>query len=400
MSEHKILAAVMQDRAAYQTVHQYHEKGDFSDLAELVFKEVTQYYTRDSDAECADPDSILNRLCNKYPKHADKFEKFIDNLPHVSVANILEDWREVKRDAAAEVAGSYLMAHDYDNAMPLLDKVQQLTTTSLGEGVDVPKVYRDAEADDFTDSLLQKNRIAIAPNALNRELGGGLLRGGHLIVYAPPECGKTAFAINCAYGCAAKGRVVLYIGNEETDEMYLNRMLCRFCRWPLDRVLKDKPAAMALARKRGWANLIFIPLSPGTVSQVQGLILEHSPDVVIIDQLPNLILGTGKEPEKTVKLEALAYVMRMFYSKHKIAGISMTQADEKAIGKLYLTIKDIYYSNVGVQGMCDAMIGIGMSSEWEKMGRRMLCITKNKLGGQHANVPVQLISEYSMLKEI
>lgn len=400
MSEHKILAAVMQDREAFNAVLPYHEKGDFSDLAELVFKEVAHFYKRDPAATTTDVDSVRGRLLKQYPKHAEQFERFVDNLPQVSAVNILDDWRAVKRDAAAELAGSYLMARDYAKAQPLLDKVTQLTDNHLGDDHDAPKVYRDADVKDFSDSLLAENRIPISPKVLNDELGGGLIRGGHLLFYAPPEVGKTATAINTAYGCCAKGFTTMYIGNEETDQMYLNRMLCRFCRWPMAKVLANKEEAMELARKRGWANLIFIHLSPGTITQVQELILEHKPDVCIIDQLPNLILGRGKEPEKTQKLETLAYVMRMFYAKHKVAGISMSQASEDAIGKLNLTIKHVYYSNIGVQGQTDAMVGIGMNPEWQQLGRRMLCITKNKLGGTHANIPVQLLNDISMLKGI
>jgi hypothetical protein len=162
----------------------------------------------------------------------------------------------------------------------------------------------------------------------------------------------------------------------------------------------DHEGSMALARKRGWDNLTFVHMSPGTVAQVQSLILEHKPDAVIIDQLSNLILGKGKEPEKTQLLEKLAYAMRMFYSRHKIAGISMAQADEKAIGKLYLTIKDVYYSNIGVQGQTDAMIGIGMNHEYDVMNRRVLNITKNKLGGEHKAIIVQLDKKISAFKSV
>lgn len=207
-------------------------------------------------------------------------------------------------------------------------------------------------------------------------------------------------AINLAYSIAAKGRVVMYFGNEESADMYLNRMLCRFCRWDLNKVLKDKPGAMTLARKRGWKNLVFIHMSPGSISQVQELILEYNPAVVIIDQLSNLTLGRGKEPEKIQLLEKLAYAMRMFYSRTKIAGVSMSQADEKAIGKLYLTIKNVYYSNIGVQGMCDVMIGMGMDDAYQRMGRRVLNVTKNKLGGDHSAVIVQLLNDISMIKGI
>jgi len=222
-------------------------------------------------------------------------------------------------------------------------------------------------------------------------------------VYAPPETGKTAFAINMAYSIAChkrtrKGDPVLYIGNEESAAMYMMRLLCRFTQWDSDRVEEDRSGAMKLARSRGWENLTFVHLTPGSIAQVQALIMEHKPKVCIIDQLANLTLGSGKEPEKAILLEKLAYAMRMFYSRHKVAGVSMSQASEKAIGKLYLTIKDVYYSNVGVQGMCDAMIGIGMDAAGEASGMRILNITKNKLGGEHTHIRVHLNHKISAFK--
>ena len=398
-NETKIIAAIMQDRAAFSTVQSYYESSDLSDLGELIYKEVRLYYKRDDKAQHVDKACVLGRLERKFPKHADKFKRVISRLRDVSVDNVLEDYRQVKRKALAEKAGSLLMAGKFEEAVPLLEKFNSLEDMQQGND-SAPIVYQDAEASEFCESLELKNRIPIAPTKLNDELGGGLIAGCHVLVYAPPECGKTAMAINLAYSIAVKGRVVMYVGNEESAAMYLNRMLCRFCRWPLAKVLANKDDAMVLARTRGWKNLIFIHMSPGSITQVQELALEHKPEVVIIDQLSNLTLGHGKEPEKTQLLEKLAYAMRIFYSRTKIAGISMSQADEKAIGKLYLTIKNVYYSNVGVQGMCDVMIGMGMDDNYQRMGRRVLNLTKNKLGGTHNAVIVQLLNEISMIKGI
>lgn len=397
--ETKIITAIMQDRSSFAIVAANYETGDLSDLGELIFEEVSKYYQRDSKIQEADATCILSRLCRKYPKAKAKFTRVLGNLKPISVDNVMEDYREVKRAALAEKAGSYLMAGSYEQAQPLLDKFNALDDVQTLVDTDCV-VYQDAEASDFCESIDAKNRIPIAPTALNEKLGGGLIAGCHVLIYAPPECGKTAFAINIAYSIAVRGRKVLYIGNEESADMYLNRMLCRFCRKPLRWVLNDKDAAMVLARKRGWKNLVFAHMSPGSIAKVQALALEHKPDVVIVDQLSNLRLGKGKEPEKTILLEKLAYQMRIFYSKHKIAGISMSQADEKAIDKLYLEIKNVYYSNIGVQGMCDVMIGMGMNKAYEAMGRRVLNLTKNKLGGVHEAVIVQLFNEISMLKGI
>jgi len=406
MDEGTIISALIQSRSAYDAVILYHDEGDFSDMGELVFKELIKYYNRDTNATCMDVQSLLSRLSRAYPKHVDKFESFLNRMTTVSVDNILDDYRDMKSDSLGELIGGYLLSKEHDKAAPLLEKYNKIQADGLVDEVDAPVVYEDADVDTFADEVSKENRIPIAPRELDEAFNGGLIAGAHTLVYAPPETGKTAFGINMAYSIAChkrsrKGDKVLYIGNEESAAMYMIRFLCRFTQWTDDEVQADRQGAMELARSRGWKNLIFVHLTPGSIAQVQSLILEHKPRVCIIDQLPNLLLGgKGKEPEKTQLLEKLAYKMRMFYSRNKVAGVSISQADEKAIGKLYLTIKDVYYSNIGVQGQCDAMIGIGMNSEYQASGKRVLCITKNKLGGKHYNIHVRLDYKISAFKTI
>ena len=407
MNEGTIIAALIQSRSAYDAVIPYHDEGDFSDMGELVFKELGKYYQRDADATCMDVQSLQARLDRAFPKHKARFESFLNKMTDVSVDNILDDYRAMKSDSLGELIGGYLLAGDHNKAAALLEKYNRLQAEGLvseGGAGEEAVVYKDADVATFADEVNRAARIPVAPRELNEAFGGGLIPGSHTLVYAPPETGKTAFAINMAYSIAChkrsrKGDPVLYCGNEESAAMYMIRLLCRFTQWTAEEVEEDREGAMVLARKRGWANLTFVHLSPGSVAQVQALILEHKPKVCIIDQLPNLTLGgKGKEPEKAVLLEKLAYQMRIFYSKHKVAGISMSQADEKAIGKLYLTIKDVFYSNIGVQGMCDAMIGIGMNESYQASGRRVLNITKNKLGGEHIHFTVQLNHKISAFK--
>jgi KaiC/GvpD/RAD55 family RecA-like ATPase len=405
MAERSIIAALIQSRNAFDTVHKYHDEGDFSDMGELIFKELVKYYNRDDSATCMDVQSLRTRLKRSHPKAIEKFEAFLDKLQPVSVDNILDDYRVMKSDSIGELIGGYLLAKEHKKAAPLLEKYNSLQADGLQDAVDAPIVYADADVDSFAESLTIANRIPIAPCELNDAFDGGLIAGSHLLVYAPPECGKTAFGINLAYATACnkrtrKGDKTLYIGNEESADMYLMRLLCRFTQWTAEEVQEDREGAMALARSRGWSNLVFVHLSPGTVAQVQSLILEHKPKVCIIDQLTNLMLGKGKEPEKTQLIEKLAYAMRMFYSRNKVAGVSISQAAETAIGKLYLTIKDVYYSNIGVQGQTDAMIGIGMNREYQASGRRVLNITKNKLGGKHLAITVRLNEKISAFKYI
>jgi hypothetical protein len=405
MNEQKILAALMQSREAWQKIRPHVDKQDFSSMAMLVYDEVGTYYERDMEAQFVDYECILDRLCNKHASHAEKFETFMRNLPEVSTANILDDWCDVKMRALAQQMGALMVKGDLEKADELLPAYNDLKTRGLQadeqEFMDKMVVYQDAHADDFTSTLEKGARIPIAPAIVNDVIGGGLIVGSHTLVYAPPECGKTAFGVNTAYSIARNGRKVLYLGNEESAEMYLNRFLCRFCMKDLSWVLANKNAATELARTRGWANLVFIYVAGGNIPDVQAKILEHMPQVTIIDQLQNLQLGgRGKEPEKTVLLEKLAYRMRMFYSAHKIAGISISQASEAAIGERFLTIKDVYYSNIAVQGSCDLMIGIGMDAQLATQNRRMFCFTKNKLGGEHPEIQVELVHQISQFKGV
>ena len=131
-TETKIIAAIMQDRAAFATVQSYYESSDLSDLGELIYKEVRLYYKRDEKAQHVDKACVLGRLERKFPKHADKFKRVISRLRDVSVDNVLEDYRQVKRKALAEKAGSLLMAGKFEEAVPLLEKFNSLEDMQQG----------------------------------------------------------------------------------------------------------------------------------------------------------------------------------------------------------------------------------------------------------------------------
>ncbi|MEE8599412.1 MAG: ATPase domain-containing protein [Dehalococcoidales bacterium] len=406
MKEATVIGALLQDREAYDAISPYHEAKDLSDMGEIIYKEIQKYYSKDPEAIHVDTTSLLLRLKRLFPKPAQylKFEKFITELPEVSVGNILEDYRAVKLDSIGELAGAFLVAGDHKKADELLRTYRTLYDDGLEaeSGEEEAVVCIGALVSEFADSLTVGNRIPIAPACLNALLGGGLIPGSHTLVFAPPECGKTATAITMAFAGCYKGKRVMYVGNEEAKDMYQMRIMSRFSGMEEHEIHADHDLAYERAVKNGYNNLIFIHLSPGSTDKVKKLALEHKADVVVLDQLHNLALkdGKGKQPEKTIMLEKLAYEMRMFYSKHKIAGLSFTQADEKAIGKLFLEMKNVYYSNIGVQGQVDAMIGIGMDDAHKSMNRRVFNVVKNKLSGIHDHKTVTIFPKLSAIRGV
>jgi hypothetical protein len=264
------------------------------------------------------------------------------------------------------------------------------------------EVFKGAKVKDFSNTFEQGNRIKLLPASLNAIFGGGIIPGNHVLFYATPNMGKTATAITEAFAVAYQGLKVVYCGNEDPAPSYMMRLKSRFSGMTEEEMLLDPDAADAKADKNGWDNLVFTHMPSGTLQELHALVLKEEATVVILDQLHNMRMGEGKGKslEGTQLLTQLAYEHRMFLSKRGIAGISFTQADDKAIGKLLLDLKNVYYSNIGVQGQTDVMIGIGCNAEYEAMGRRVFNVTKNKVTGEHTHVVVQLHHKLSSIRGI
>ena len=75
------------------------------------------------------------------------------------------------------------------------------------------------------------------------------------------------------------------------------------------------------------------------------------------------------------------------------------QADNDAHGKLILEKNNMHFSNEGIQGQMDVMIGMGMNTEFENQNRRMLVLTKNKISGNHEAFPIRVNPEISEVIE-
>jgi hypothetical protein len=401
--EIRILAAMIKNRNAYDSVSMYHTENDFSSIGNIIYKEIANYYGADANAAEVDTTVLMARLSRKYTKHADSFKKILESLPNISHENILSDYRSMKLDSYGEIIGGFLLAGKHDKAREIMDMYNSLYISGLGNdaATNSYEIIKDAKTEDFNDMFKSGNRLALAPKEINDLLNGGLLPGSHAVIYGPPESCKTALAITFTFALCFRGKKVLYVGNEEAKSMYLLRLKCRFCCLTEEEIMADPKTADELADSRGWGNLVFMYASHGSMEDVHKEALAHEVDVVVVDQLHNLRINTvGRKIEGTVLLTELAYRQRAFLSKHDIAGISVTQAGDSSIGKLFLSIKDIYNSNIGVQGTADLMLGIGYNDEYAARNRRVLNITKNKIAGKHGYVVVQLDAPKSVVKSV
>jgi hypothetical protein len=88
--------------------------------------------------------------------------------------------------------------------------------------------------------------------------------------------------------------------------------------------------------------------------------------------------------------------MRALAKIRNIGAVSVTQAADSAINKLYLEMGDVYFSNIAIQAQVDLMIGIGMDNQAQQNNTRVLSLCKNKLTGNH--VPLHVLVDPKLSK--
>lgn len=397
--ENRILSALVCDRNAFDSVRHLVEADDFIDLHKQLLKEVIHYYDNDEQATRVELEWLLNRL-RKTIKNHDHFvqvEVILDRLQDVSVPNIVEEYVELRTEAKGKDLAAALEAGE--PYAELLDEFNELVTTGVRKAED--NTITNPDLGTLLDTVRPDNLITAigSGNAgLMERLDGGFVPGTQVAVYAPTEVGKSLFTINLACGFLANGYKVLYCGNEDPASQMLLRFYSRMSRMTKKEMLEDQEKARQEAYRVGMANLVFKPMSPGSVNEIRQLVKRYEPKILIVDQMANLT--ADKNLSKVEKNEYLATKLRALTQQEGLVTVIVHQASDDAYGKKFLDKNHLYYSNVGVQGAQDVMIGIGMDRDMEQLNQRMICITKNKLSSNHDCYPVRVDPHLSRVVDL
>lgn len=393
--ERNILSALISSREAYDRLTSLLGKGDLTDIGQIVYDGVAEFYAKDKEVQAVDLNILTEYITTKYPKHAPKFRTVISSLTEISAPNVIELFCKHKRTNISLEMSDACLAQDDDKIEHLYAEYCKYSTGELED--DNNKLLNNVSIADIFSSQNQENKIALYPNALNDALDGGILPGHHVIVYARPDSGKSQFVINQAAGSLREGKRVLYIGNEDPEEQMLMRIICRITNTPLTKAREDTEATELLAKSKGYENLFFSPLNPGTFSEIRGQIERCKPDILIIDQLRNIHTG---QDSKVLALEEAAIHARRIGKEYKIAVFSVVQAGDSATNKLVLDMGDVDFSNTGIPSQADVMIGLGMTEQFRNAGQLMLTIAKNKVNGEYPHFPVNVNKYLSKLTSI
>lgn len=389
--EQRILSALLDDKTAYNSIIALRSEQDFSEQGWLLVQEIDSFYDTDPQATKVDRNIIKDRIIRKFPKAAKILNTVIDDLQPVSVANTVEEYVELKKQALEHmIADKMLAGEDYS------DLLEKLIAVTVVEELDNDTTFIEESLDSILEVLSPEKLIKVAPKSLNDRLDGGLVPGSQVAIYAPTEVGKSMISINLACGFLRDGRRVLYCGNEDPSKAMLLRFFSNLSNMTKKEIIENRGRATKAAYDNGYRNLIFKELTPGSLREIRSLVEKYEPDVVFVDQMANMECRSSSKVEKN---EILAVGLRAIAKKYDVVTVIIHQASDDAYGRNILEKNHMYYSNVGVQGQMDVMIGIGMDASYEQQNLRMLCLTKNKLSGNHDHFPVRVVPELSKVVE-
>lgn len=384
MNEQKILSALIKSRKTWEAVKEHIDPKDLGSDTNRILGYVNEYYNADSSAGFADIDILCGRVAREIPneKHSRMLQEVLRALPDVSSVNVGKELCALKAHSLGLHIASDLSQGRQGREVRKL--IEQYLTVSEAEGLDSEAdedITESWEVKDLvTENYNRENLIQIWPTPLNERLDGGARPGHHLLVFAPTEMGKTLIILNMVSGFTAQGLRTLYVGNEDPVADLQMRFITNLVGRPKQDIIKWPDRAQQIVDQKGYKNVIFAPLAPGTFAKIRRLVDKFKPNVVVLDQLRNLDVDSEN---RTQALEKAATEARNLAKSCQVLVVSVTQAGDSASGKRVLGRGDVDGSNVGIPGQADVMIGIGATEEDEKHNRRWLSFPKNKLSGNH-----------------
>ncbi|MHC4708261.1 MAG: DnaB-like helicase C-terminal domain-containing protein [Planctomycetota bacterium] len=381
MDEQQIVAAILSDRKAYDRLSGKLDLDSFGEMGRLVVQAALDYYRVDPQSPRVDRAVLASKVRRMFPseKHVRSVLDYVAALPgEVSVANIVEEYRLLQRHNTGLQLAARLGSGQHD------DYTDKLWSEYGDLAVDEEATANERLSYQELAETTGAGAARLVPTRLNEAVAGGVNRGHNIVVFGRPESGKTAFAINLSWGFLRQKLRVLYTGNEEPISDLLKRILSRFSNISVGEIQRSKRAlkqAMQIAEDKGYNGLIAKELVTGKIAELEGLVKRYKPDVLVVDQLKNL--KTPGQGNRALELDTVAREVRRLGKAYDMVTLSVTQAGESAEQKLVLGMTDIDFSNTGIPGAADLLIGVGVDNAYDISDRRFINISKNKISGKH-----------------
>ena len=399
-TEKRVVAACLKSREAFGRIKKHLDTKQFSPYGEWCVQQIEQFFDKDAKAEVVDPVHLVELADLKFdnPSKANLYKGYIEACAAVDISpiNLADLILESKRKAVGnELAASLANDASSKKTNDLLEKFEDLKIVVEEEP---EEILNNVSVEQITKEVTSATgRIKLAPRSLNERIKNGALPGHHIVVFARPETGKTALVLSIMRAFCLQQLDGAYFGNEDPILDVIGRFQSCLTGMTEDERTADPAKAAGLLEKNGYKRATFIPIHPGSLSEINKHVTRLKPKWIIVDQIRNLNVGAES---RVNQLEAAAQGIRNIGKKHGVVTVSVTQAGDSADNKLVLGMGDIDFSNTGIPATADLMIGMGVNNEYYEQGIRVLSLCKNKLGGNHENFQVRLTKALSRVETI
>jgi hypothetical protein len=400
VDEQLLLAALLDSRIPYETLKGRISLSDFSDFGRIVLREIFRYYKNDESVGKVDRAVLRSSLGTAFPnpKQSAAVQDFLGDIPRSkSPGNAADLYLRVRqRNQALHIADLILKGDDSAKLDAAIEKWQKLGDDKVDSSFKERLTYED-----LYETGNDQGKLRVYPSRLNEVLRGGVRRGHNIIIFGRPGAAKTLVTVNMVSGMAHAGHRVLYIANEENTAEIQRRFLSRLggvSLWDLNQedIEAEKRAYKAAeqrALKKGYQNVI-ITDEFRTTADLDGAVERFKPDVLVLDQIRHV----NERMDLLQRQEAVTRWLRDTAHSNNLVAIGTAQAGGSAQDKPVIGLTDTDFSNTGIQGACDLMVGIGVTQDMERQHKRMLCICRNKVSGTQKNFPVWLDELHTKVK--
>ena len=413
MIELSILHAFCKDKAVYQKYYKglplSYIRTNFKEISKL-FSILNTIYTKHNNTSIS-AEELLAGYLSSYPVLKDTDRTEVESLvKRIFTAPISETLTELLatyklRAQAGQLAVAALECNEGKKGS--LEALQKLIGEfrEVGEGGSgLPLVSDDLEA--LLHQTVDTPGIPFHLPCLRESLGP-LRKGNFGVVFARPEVGKTTWLAQfVTHAVQHVDKPIIWLNNEQAGSEVKLRLYQALFGVPLHELMRDRARYHALYKEKTKGLLFLYDCDIINRSDVETLCEQHSPSVIVIDQLDKI--AGGKEEDRRDLTLGNTYIWARGLAKRYCPVVGVSQASDAGENVKYLTYSHLADSRTAKPAEADFILGIGASNTDDFQLYRYFNISKNKLLGdvntkaelRHGRFQVILEPEIARYREI
>ena len=325
-----------------------------------------------------------------------KLEEPVDPMEAEGITRTLYE-----RDAAGRAA-ALLNRYNAGDEVEILYELGRLAQEGTRNTNAVsPSSYVDTPIEDLLLEYQNDRGLKMVTLALQSTVGG--LQGGDTVLVAGrPDKGKTSLlAANLTYfatqlkGLGLDGRPILWLNNEGSGKRIVPRIYQAALKIDFAELVRLSNAGELTDKYNAAVDgqrIIVKDCHGSTMGQLEQIIEEFNPCVVVFDMMANFRIGGVNGGNKTDAEEQKYQEMREMAVRHDFVGMPTIQISADGDDLLFPPYSALKDSRTGVQGAVDVILMMGALNAAEAAQLRGFSTPKNKrqMQGKPSNVQSQV----------